>query len=609
MEIEACFQHIQESGLATRRMIDGLRAITYEEVINRSRRLHAFLHSHSLQTGDHVAVASLDDVEASTIILGCLRSGFPLLVLDPGAKRVEVMALISKAKIKAVFLDQELADVWNLEDLHDSLPFIWPINKPKKKLISRLLGKKTQTPSGINYPECLNEYTVRQESLPISVPAGCSKILLCTSGTTALPKISQLSYVNLISAARTSSTKMQLDQDMRLLNLLPLTHYDGIMSGLFTTFLNGATLIRLGPFSVPLLPDIFDAIHKYGVTHVLLTPAILALMLRLGKEVIRDAFNAPDVKFVISVAASLPPNVWSEFEEKSGKRVVNVYGLSETGNYIFAGPNDESYRIGSIGKPLDCRVLIVDDYGRKVNASEIGEVLLSGESVMESYLEDPAPKTTIEGVEYFQTGDLGYVDPDGYYWLSGRKKSIIIVGGRNVYPDEINNALLSHPAVAEVVTVGMPDEIWGERIVSCAVLQGAVTSQDLLDHASKHLTDYKIPREIHVLPALPRGRSGKVIVNEVIALLQQGQLQGKKDTTERLEDQVLKLASESFRVSLEELTLETTPQNCSRWDSVAHMDFVMNVETEYGIELLPREIMQITSLESAVRIINEKLAP
>ncbi len=605
MNLEAKFEQIETTGLASRKLIDGPKSLTYGDLSKQSRKLAAFLKSNGLEPGDRLAIAVADDVEVATIFLSCLRSRFAVLLIDPAAKKAEAAEIIRRAKIKGIFIDQELIDEWALQEL---IPHIWPVVKQKKKLISRLLGKKEQIDSSRqNYPDCLTGFESEAERFRFEGGSDQSSLLLCTSGTTGLPKILQLSCVNLIAAAKTTSTKLQFNENTRVLDLLPLTHYDGIISGLFTAFWNGAALIRLGPFSVPLLPEVFDAIYKYRSTHVLLTPSILALMLRLGED-FQEVFQTEEFQFVISVAATLPPKLWSDFEQKSGKSVVNVYGLSETGNNLFAGPDEESHQIGSIGKPVDCGALIVNDNAEEVPAGEIGELLLDGDSITAGYLEQPAAKLAIGGVEWFATGDLAFVDASGVFRLVGRKKNIMIVGGRNVYPDEVNNALLSHASVAEAATFGMPDEIWGERVVGCVVAQGSLTSQDLIHFASEQLSDYKVPREIHLVSKLPKGRSGKVLVNELIAQLQQGALQKKEETRERLEEQILQIASESFRTPLSELSLTTTPQSCSSWDSVAHMDFVIRLEEKFGIELLPREVIQITALETAVKIIRAKLA-
>ncbi len=328
-------------------------------------------------------------------------------------------------------------------------------------------------------------------------------------------------------------------------------------------------------------------------------------MLRLGGD-IRKAFDTPDFRFTISSAATLSPGLWTDFQEKTGKKVVNLNGLSETGNNLFAGPDAESHRIGSIGKPVDCSVLIVNEQKEEVPTGDIGELLIDCRSTSH-YLDAQSATCTIDAVQWFATGDLGHVDANGIYWLSARKKSIIIVGGRNVYPDEITNVLLSHPGVIEAATFGMPDDLWDERVVSCAVVKNGITTQELLDFSAQYLSDYKVPREIHLLPELPKGRSGKVLIHELILRLQRGAPAPVEDHGQNLEEQVLHLASESFRVSPGELSLNTTPQTCSRWDSVAHMDFIVNVESRFGIELLPREVIQITSLDAAVRILRKKL--
>jgi long-chain acyl-CoA synthetase len=243
-----------------------------------------------------------------------------------------------------------------------------------------------------------------------------------------------------------------------------------------------------------------------------------------------------------------------------------------------------------------------------VSPGGTGELLLRGDSITSGYLDQQIETTTLKGEEWFATGDLASADEDGVYWLVGRKKNIIIVGGRNVYPDEINNVLLSHSDVTEAATLGLPDEIWGERVVSCVVAKGPVTVSALLDYAAKNLTEYKVPREIHFLADLPKGRSGKILLNELMKQLQD--VSSSNSVFSDLEGRVIKLASESFRIPVSEISLKTAPANCSRWDSVAHMDFVTNLETNFGVELLPREIIQITSIDAAVRIVgNKRITP
>ena len=588
--------------LASRKILDGPTPLTYADVARRCRQLNAYFIAAGLKPGDRIGIAATDEPEVAALILSCMRLGFPVAMIDAAAKVTEVSHLLARLELKALFLDPQVAENWSAGGAPlQTIPLVLAIARQKKKLLNRLLSKKEET-TARTYPDCLGA-----ELEPTTPQGRPQALLLCTSGTTGMPKILQLNMENLLAAANTTATKLGLNQDSRILNLLPLTHYDGIISGLFTAFTTSATQIRLGPFSVSLLPDIFDAVYKHRITHVLLTPSILALMLRLGEEV-EEAFRSSDFQFLISVAATLPPKLWSDFQQKTRKKVVNVYGLSETGNNLFAGPDQDSYRIGAIGKPVDCRAIIVNEAGQETVVGETGELLLEGSSITSGYLGEKIATISVGGTEWFATGDLATRDMDGVYWLAGRKKNIIIVGGRNVYPDEISNALLLHPSVIEVATVGVPDDIWGERVVTCVVAQPGVSSEDLMQHAAKHLTDYKAPREIYLLPALPRGRSGKVLGNELIAMLTNGSLKKEEKSKEKIEDRILRLASQSFRVPLAELSPATAPANCSRWDSVAHMDFVVNAEKEFAIELLPREVIRITSLEAATQVIREKLA-
>ncbi len=600
MDLCELFQRTETIG--SKKLIDGPRTLTYAELNHRCKQIHAFLKASGHVPGDRIGIASGDEMEACLLILSCLRLGLPVALIDAGAKKSEATQIINRLKLKSLFLDQALFEDWSPQ-----IPFPWIVKTQKPKLLSRLLGKKESQPGNTQtYPECLDSFDGSRETLPDQLPLNDPALLLCTSGTTGLPKILQLSLANLIAAANTTSNQLGFDDNTRVLNLLPLTHYDGVISGLFTTFCNSATLIRVGPFSISLLPDIADAIYKYRATHLLLTPSILGLMLRLGEE-IQETFQTQDFRFVISVAATLPPKLWSDFQQLTGKKIVNVYGLSETGNNLFAGPDEESYQIGSIGKPVDCRATILLDNEQKAATGETGELLLEGASITSGYLDEPITTKRVDEVTWFPTGDLAYQDNSGVYWLIGRKKNIIIVGGRNVYPDEINNALLSHPSVIEAATLGVADEIWGERVVSCVVTKDGINPAGLIEYATGRLTAYKVPRQIHFLPELPKGRSGKVLLNELSAQLNEKTFHQNQGLLQSLEEQVLQLATESFRTPLSELSMKTSPASCSKWDSVAHMDFVTNLETKFAIELLPREVIQITTLEAAVRILRNKL--
>ena len=604
MEIEKLFQQA-ETGNFSKKFIDGARALTFGQIANYSKKFGALMQSSGVKPGDRITVASSDDLEVASIFLSALRYQLSILILDPASKSSEINGILNKVKPHSMFVDRELIDRWALEQGNFS-KVLWPIVKQKKKLISRLLGgdsKNGDNPQA--YPECLTKLEKAQWNPPQA--SGAEPVLLLgTSGTTGAPKILRVSLTNMTAAARVAKKQLRLNEETRMLDLLPLTHYDGLVSALMTAFCGGFTLIRVGPFSVQLLPGVFDAIYKYRATHLELTPSILSLMLRLGEN-LEASFNTEDFQFIISVAGALPPKLWSDFEKNSGKQIVNVYGLTETGNYLFAGPDDESHKIGSIGKPVDCKILITNDSLEPLPAGEKGEILMDTVSVVSPDLDQNIPNVIVNDMEWFPTGDLGYVDDAGIYWITGRKKSLIIIGGRNVYPDEINNALLLHPEVTEAATIGFPDEIWGERVVSCVTVNGTVSSQDLLQFASQHLTDYKAPREIHILPELPRGRSGKVLLSTLVEQVRTSAGRSTTISAGDLEKKILSLASESFRVPVADLSVTTTPQTCNRWDSVAHMDFVVNLESNFRLELLPREVTRITSIAAAMKIVSEKL--
>ncbi len=255
-------------------------------------------------------------------------------------------------------------------------------------------------------------------------------------------------------------------------------------------------------------------------------------------------------------------------EQKRNKLVYDLYAafqpFNESTQCIFPliPLLRELLRPGDL-VPVDCQAIIVNENGEVVKSGETGELLLRGASITSGYLGESITTRSVQGAEWFATGDLAYCDDESVFWLVGRKKNIIIVGGRNVYPDEVNNVLISHSSVMEAATIGMPDDLWGERVVGCVISNGNVTSAELIEYASKQLADYKVPREIHLFKEFPKGRSGKILVNQLLKVVQEGKGIGAEASQTGIEEQIVQLASQSFRTPASELSMKTAPANCS----------------------------------------------
>jgi len=294
-------------------------------------------------------------------------------------------------------------------------------------------------------------------------------------------------------------------------------------------------------------------------------------------------------------------------------RICNQYGLTETVTAgLFCGPGDGNWRIGTVGRPVDCRVRLVDEGHSEVRDGETGELLLNGDMVMDGYLNDPAATAEALVDGWLRTGDYLSCDPDGFYVFRGRRKMLIIRGGINVHPEEVTTALRRHPEVADAVTFGEKDDTFGERVESCVVLtDGAVcTSGDLVVWCREQLEEEKVPSRIHLLPALPRGAAGKVNIAETRALLaQETVIAARVATDDNIADTVRHIAAGVFNEKVDGLAIHATAADVAGWDSLAHLQLVAALEEHFHIALSTAEIMGIERLADAVRMIESRRRP
>ncbi len=614
-EITARLASVDDPARARRRLIDGPEPVTWGQLAGRAARLRTLLDSAGVGRGDRLAVATDDEAELAAAFVACLRSGIVLVPLAGEAAPSEARALMASTDPAAILVDDAIATAWRLSEEGEGrvgVP-LWQIAAAapaKPTLFGRLLGRKKEAaeaaPTGpLRYPALLDAHTP-WSGPDLDIGGDDVALVLATSGSTGGPKRVPLTVGNLIAQAETMPRLFGIDADSRVMNLSPMIHVDGI-TGLFVALWTGSTLVRTGPFTIPRLQETLDALYRHRVTHALLVPTMLSLALRLGQD-LRDAFGGDELRLVISTAAPLPATLQSEFEQATGTKIVNMYGMTEVGNVLFSGPDEAARRVGSVGVPVDCEVRVVDSEGGPVGDGETGELLVRGPSVMPGYLGPVSGLVDHDGQPWFATGDLVRVDEGGFFHVVGRRKRLIIVGGRNVHPEEVSDVLVSHPAVVEAVTVGLPDESFGERVVSCVVTREEAATASLLEWSAKRLSPYKVPRDLYVWDSLPRTPSGKVKPDAVVErLAAMGHRATEQGGARDVEAEVITLAAAAFRAAPSELTLSTSSADFRGWDSFAHLSLILALEETFGITLSPREITAADTLGAATRLVRSKL--
>lgn len=338
-------------------------------------------------------------------------------------------------------------------------------------------------------------------------------LIIYTSGTTGRPKGVLLGHDNLAAMCAMVIGALGLDATDHSLLILPLFHVNGIVVSVLSPLLAGGHTTVAGKFSAS---GFFDLVERVRPTYFSGVPAVYALL------VAQPAGTAPEVsslRLAICGAAPMPAELIARFERRFGVPIVEGYGLSEGTCASTLNPVTGPRKPGTVGLPLPGQtVTIVDLDGTTLPAGEPGEVVIAGPTVMRGYLGRPeeTAKTIVDG--RLRTGDIGYVDPDGYLVLVDRIKDMIIRGGENLYPKEIENALYSHPAVHEAAVVGVPDPVLGEVPVAHVVTAAPVTAAELTEHCRAHLAAFKVPAAIVLTAALPRNPVGKIDKKRLRAL-------------------------------------------------------------------------------------------
>ncbi len=592
--------------------VHGPRPITYGELRDQVLKLTAIFGEIGLQPNDRVLLASRDDRSVITLFLALLQNGITAVFMDPDATANEARHLIPAADLSGAFADQDICAALDLGELLPTAARVVPID-PKgggaKGLFSRFRKMDPSSGADQSYPAMLDVVTPAPD-VPDDVAAETVAYILFTSGTTSKPKGVEITHANLFAQERTFVKQYGFDENVNLLNVLPLFHTDGLTHGPVLVYMVGATVFRPGRFRINMLPDMLRGIYTNRITHFIAVPSVLALVRQLGRE-FEDCFKTPDFKFLISTAAFLDETLWREIETLYGTMVINVYGLTETVcEALYCGPDDATRKIGTVGKPVDCEARIVDANGNEVGTGVSGELALRGDQIMKGYFRHPEANAEVLRDGWFHTGDLAVRDDAGFYRIVGRKKSVIITAGINVYPEDVTAVLRQMPAVVDAVTLGIEDETWGERVVSCVVPRNGktITVEDVAAHCAANLSREKLPNRIYVLDDLPRGPAGKVLLDAVRERVIE--LEAAVETDDGagdLDDRIYSLASRIFRMPVSDLGPDSDPDNTKNWNSLAHVEFLLEIERAFSIKITPRDIMNLKNIGDASRLVRDRM--
>jgi long-chain acyl-CoA synthetase len=341
---------------------------------------------------------------------------------------------------------------------------------------------------------------------PLVADPDALALLIYTSGTTGRPKGVMLDHANVDATARIIIDWFEMTGDTRSLLVLPLFHVNGIMVSVVSPLLAGGSAFVADRFHAD---SFWATVEKVRPSFFSAVPTIYALLTaRPGPPP-----GTPGLRFVICGAAPMPRQLIGEFEQRFGVPVVEGYGLSECTVCCTANPLHGLRKAGSVGRPLPgVDVGVVDVSDALLPAGQAGEVVVRGPNVMRGYLGRPEESAQTLRGGWLHTGDVGRFDDDGYLTLVDRVKDLIIRGGENIYPKEIEDVLYAHPGVLEAAVVGQPDRVFGEQPVAFVALRDGfdVVPEDLIEHCRRSLARYKVPREVRIEATLPKNPVGKI---------------------------------------------------------------------------------------------------
>lgn len=371
------------------------------------------------------------------------------------------------------------------------------------------------------------EETLQPELAAIPLSPHDVAQLIYTSGTTGRPKGAMLTHHNLIIDAHWIAARHSLQEQDRAICVMPLFHINGQVVTVITPLYHGGSVVLPDRFSVT---NFFPHIMEYGVTYAGTVATMLSMLLNRIEPV--DMYKNSKLRVVFCGSAPVPVEVQAAFERAFNVPVIEGYGMTETAcrsafnllpprESFNPGVSDGYRKLGSVGLPLGNEMIVVDEQDRPLAAGQIGEIVLRGENVMSGYYKNPGATAQAFRHGWFHSGDLGYYDEDGYFYIVDRKSDMIIRGGENIYPREIEEVLYGHPAVKDAAVTGIPSDLYGEEVAAFVVLRddASAGAGEIISFCAERLAAFKCPRWLRIVEEIPKSSSGKLLRRKLREML------------------------------------------------------------------------------------------
>ncbi len=482
----------------------GPTQLSYEELDRSVARLAGGLAGLGVEAGDRVALLLPNCPQFPLSYLAAVRLGATVVPINVLLTAREMQHILTDSRPRALITTS-------------ALPGIAEHLAALGSAIDHIVLSGNSPVDGTHSFEAMVQTAEHIDPASRAEPDDVAAIVY-TSGTTGVPKGAMLSHHNLLCNSAACAEMIQVSEQDHFLCVLPLFHSFAATVCMILPLLIGATTTLMPRFAAM---DVLRTMAREGITVFAGVPAMYAVMLGVRSQ---EQFDLSHVRMCVSGGAPLPVAVLEGFTKRYAVTLLEGYGPTEASPVVSVNPYDGVQKPGSVGLPLPgVAVNIVDDDGAELPTGEVGEILVRGDNVMQGYYQRPDDTAETVRDGWLYTGDMGRLDEDGYLYILGRKKDLIIVGGMNVYPGEVEAVLLEHPAVAEAAVVGASGSLRGEEVVAFVVLQEGCTAtgQQLIELCGSALAKFKVPRHIAFVDQLPRSGTGKVLKSELRSMVAQ----------------------------------------------------------------------------------------
>ncbi|HEX8708358.1 MAG TPA: long-chain-fatty-acid--CoA ligase [Pyrinomonadaceae bacterium] len=464
----------------------------FDEAVNRTARL---LSARGIGQGDVVSLLMPNGPEYIIAYFACFKLGALAGPVNSLLKAQEMAYVLGNSEAKALLVHSQFLPTVTgiraeLPDLRHVIEF-----DDERSATAGFAGEEAGLPA-------------------VEIEPDAEAIIIYTSGTTGKPKGCLLTHGNILANARQVSAWLGFTEHDRLLTIMPLFHVNAIIVTTITPLYAGGSTVVSPKFSAS---RFWQIISDYGVTSFGSVATMLAMLLNTYPQGVPEGLQTGQLRFAMCGSAPVPAEVLKGFELTFNCLVIEGYGLSESTCRSSFNPPDERRRPGSCGMSTGNEMKVFDEEDREVPDGQLGEIVLRGENVFKGYYKNPEATARAFRGGWLHTGDVGYRDADGFFYIVDRKSDMIIRGGENIYPREIDEVLYGHPAVAAAATIGVPDPLYGEEVAAFVVLREGVhaSEEEVIGFCRERLADFKCPKSVRFVTDIPKGPTGKLLKREL----------------------------------------------------------------------------------------------